>query len=277
MNGEPVRHIHIREKGGRPAVRRPVAGAPGPPPWHPQNPTSCERAGALELQKSRASPPSPTRQLGRPTAQSAAARTLATGRAALAGHSADPTGARSSRARAAAGTQGGAATSRSGATRCRMKRGKRKETGVARRSYWHAGCTYLALQRSPWAMGVHEPIRVAAIRTSLHLREPWCRPRVCVRVLPGGGLGVALLPAVELYDFYSSKVVECDVTSSAVYASSTSSDRRRRPRKIAVIFYNTLRHGAAYVDRGVDDHEERYRRRTPTICGVEPSRSDSNS
>lgn len=33
-------------------------------------------------------------------------------------------------------------------------------------------------------------------------------------------------------------------------------------RKIAVIFYNTLRHGAAYVDPGVDYYEERYRRRT---------------
>lgn len=33
-------------------------------------------------------------------------------------------------------------------------------------------------------------------------------------------------------------------------------------RKIAVIFYNTLRHGAAYVDSGVDYYEERYRRRT---------------
>jgi transposase len=33
-------------------------------------------------------------------------------------------------------------------------------------------------------------------------------------------------------------------------------------RKIAVIFYNTLRYGAAYVDPGVDYYEERYRRRT---------------
>lgn len=33
-------------------------------------------------------------------------------------------------------------------------------------------------------------------------------------------------------------------------------------RKIAVLFYNTLRHGAAYVDPGVDYYEERYRRRT---------------
>ena len=33
-------------------------------------------------------------------------------------------------------------------------------------------------------------------------------------------------------------------------------------RKIAVIFYNTLRHGAAYVDPGVDYYEERYRQRT---------------
>jgi hypothetical protein len=33
-------------------------------------------------------------------------------------------------------------------------------------------------------------------------------------------------------------------------------------RKIAVILYNTLRHGAAYVDPGVDYYEERYRRRT---------------
>jgi transposase len=33
-------------------------------------------------------------------------------------------------------------------------------------------------------------------------------------------------------------------------------------RKIAVLFYNTLRHGTAYVDPGVDYYEERYRRRT---------------
>jgi hypothetical protein len=33
-------------------------------------------------------------------------------------------------------------------------------------------------------------------------------------------------------------------------------------RKIAVVFYNTLRYGAAYVDPGVDYYEERYRRRT---------------
>lgn len=33
-------------------------------------------------------------------------------------------------------------------------------------------------------------------------------------------------------------------------------------RKIAVLFYNTLRHGAAYVDPGVDYYEERYRKRT---------------
>jgi transposase len=33
-------------------------------------------------------------------------------------------------------------------------------------------------------------------------------------------------------------------------------------RKIAVLFYNTLRHGAAYVDPGVDYYEERFRRRT---------------
>lgn len=33
-------------------------------------------------------------------------------------------------------------------------------------------------------------------------------------------------------------------------------------RKIAVLFYNTLRHGASYVDPGVDYYEERYRKRT---------------
>jgi hypothetical protein len=33
-------------------------------------------------------------------------------------------------------------------------------------------------------------------------------------------------------------------------------------RKIGVILYNTLGHGAAYVDPGVDYYEERYRRRT---------------
>lgn len=33
-------------------------------------------------------------------------------------------------------------------------------------------------------------------------------------------------------------------------------------RKIAVILYNSLRYGAAYVDPGVDYYEERYRRRT---------------
>jgi hypothetical protein len=33
-------------------------------------------------------------------------------------------------------------------------------------------------------------------------------------------------------------------------------------RKIAVILYNTLRYGTAYVDPGVDYYEERYRRRT---------------
>ena len=33
-------------------------------------------------------------------------------------------------------------------------------------------------------------------------------------------------------------------------------------RKIAVIFYNTLRHGAAYVDPGANYYEERYRQRT---------------
>ena len=33
-------------------------------------------------------------------------------------------------------------------------------------------------------------------------------------------------------------------------------------RKIAVVFYNTLRHGKAYVDPGANYYEERYRRRT---------------
>lgn len=33
-------------------------------------------------------------------------------------------------------------------------------------------------------------------------------------------------------------------------------------RKIAVLFYNSLRYGTAYVDPGVDYYEERYRRRT---------------
>jgi transposase len=33
-------------------------------------------------------------------------------------------------------------------------------------------------------------------------------------------------------------------------------------RKIAVLFYNTLRHGTAYVDPGADYYEERFRRRT---------------
>lgn len=33
-------------------------------------------------------------------------------------------------------------------------------------------------------------------------------------------------------------------------------------RKIAVLFYNTLRHGAVYVDPGSDYYEERYRHRT---------------
>lgn len=33
-------------------------------------------------------------------------------------------------------------------------------------------------------------------------------------------------------------------------------------RKIAVLFYNTLRHGAAYIDPGANYYEERYRRRT---------------
>jgi transposase len=32
-------------------------------------------------------------------------------------------------------------------------------------------------------------------------------------------------------------------------------------RKIAILFYNTLRHGAAYVDPGADYYEERYRKR----------------
>ncbi|KYF79436.1 hypothetical protein BE11_09510 [Sorangium cellulosum] len=33
-------------------------------------------------------------------------------------------------------------------------------------------------------------------------------------------------------------------------------------RKIAVLFYNTLRHGAAYVDPGENYYEARYRQRT---------------
>jgi transposase len=33
-------------------------------------------------------------------------------------------------------------------------------------------------------------------------------------------------------------------------------------RKLAVLFYNTLRHGTAYVDPGADYYEERFRRRT---------------
>lgn len=33
-------------------------------------------------------------------------------------------------------------------------------------------------------------------------------------------------------------------------------------RKLAVLFYNTLRHGSAYVDPGVDYYEERFRKRT---------------
>lgn len=35
-------------------------------------------------------------------------------------------------------------------------------------------------------------------------------------------------------------------------------------RKLAVLFYNTLRHGAAYVDPGANYYEERYRQRTVT-------------
>ena len=35
-------------------------------------------------------------------------------------------------------------------------------------------------------------------------------------------------------------------------------------RKLAVLFYNTLRHGAAYVDPGANYYEERYRQRTIT-------------
>ena len=33
-------------------------------------------------------------------------------------------------------------------------------------------------------------------------------------------------------------------------------------RKIAVLFYKTLRHGAPYKDPGADYYEERFRRRT---------------
>ena len=33
-------------------------------------------------------------------------------------------------------------------------------------------------------------------------------------------------------------------------------------RKIAILFYNTLRYGTAYKDPGVDYYEERFRRRT---------------
>ena len=33
-------------------------------------------------------------------------------------------------------------------------------------------------------------------------------------------------------------------------------------RKIAVLLYNTLRYGMAYVDPGADYYEERYRKRT---------------
>ena len=33
-------------------------------------------------------------------------------------------------------------------------------------------------------------------------------------------------------------------------------------RKLAILFYNTLRHGAAYVDPGATYYEERYRQRT---------------
>ena len=37
---------------------------------------------------------------------------------------------------------------------------------------------------------------------------------------------------------------------------------RLKGRKIAVLFYNTLRYGSAYVDPGIDYYEERFRRRT---------------
>jgi hypothetical protein len=33
-------------------------------------------------------------------------------------------------------------------------------------------------------------------------------------------------------------------------------------RKLAVLFYNLLRHGSTYTDPGVDYYEERFRRRT---------------
>ena len=46
-------------------------------------------------------------------------------------------------------------------------------------------------------------------------------------------------------------------------------------RKIAVLFYNALRHGMTYKDPGAAHYEERYRTRVPAIFSVAPRHSAS--
>ena len=46
--------------------------------------------------------------------------------------------------------------------------------------------------------------------------------------------------------------------------SSASVTRIDTARKIAVLFYNTLRHGMAYADPGASYYEERYKQRVLT-------------
>jgi hypothetical protein len=51
------------------------------------------------------------------------------------------------------------------------------------------------------------------------------------------------------------------ILSSAVLTCGQVEGCDRDRRKIAVLFYNTLRHGMSYRDPGVDHYEQQYRNR----------------
>jgi hypothetical protein len=83
----------------------------------------------------------------------------------------------------------------------------------------------------------------------------------------------SLRQAVELYDTYQEKIHDCDkeiercLTMGAFFRRLAARVGKAKAviataRKIAVLFYNTLRYGWAYKDPGVGYYEERYRQRS---------------
>jgi hypothetical protein len=81
-------------------------------------------------------------------------------------------------------------------------------------------------------------------------QSPTEKPR---SVLPGGQWRSTLTPPLR----QGRRPVAEDVGKFLRKAKAVTATAR----KIAVLFYNTLRHGMGYVDPGASYYEERYRRR----------------